>query len=94
MLLCKTCIDNKIIEWKKPFDEGVVDPQRIPEYYETMQHVWDFDVAAIATKLSNGEMLEVLCSSCKLTHVGKDVNGIVKIRHAGDPEGQWTDYTA
>lgn len=92
MLFCKTCIEDRIKEWKKPFDTNVSDLQQIPEYNETMQHVWDFDVTTIASKLLNGEMLEIMCSGCKLTHIGKDLNGSIKIRYAGDPEGEWKDY--
>lgn len=92
MLLCKTCIENKITEWKKPFDPNAPKFERIPDYYETMQHVWDFDVPTLAAKLFNGEMLEVFCVSCKLTHIGKDANGVIKVKYGKDPDEDWQDY--
>lgn len=91
MIVCKSCFETKIQEWKKPFDENVTDLEQIPEYNEQAQHYSIYQVADIASKLQNGEMIEILCSICKRTHVAKDANGNIKVRFVGDAPGQWTD---
>jgi hypothetical protein len=92
MIVCKSCFETKIQGWKKPFDENAGDPEQIGEYNEYVQHYSIYQVADIASKLQNGEMIEILCSICKRTHVAKDANGNIKVRFAGDPIGQWTDH--
>jgi hypothetical protein len=93
MIVCKSCFDAKIQEWKKTFDENVTDLEQIPEYNEQAQHYSVYQVADVASKLQNSEMIEILCVICKRTHVGKDANGVVKVRFAGDPQGEWTNHT-
>lgn len=89
MIVCKSCFESRIQNWKKPFDPNVGDLEVIPEYNEQVQHYQVYTVAEIASKLSNGEMMEILCSLCKRTHVGKDENGVVKVRYEG---GSWQDW--
>jgi len=92
MIVCKSCFEDKIQDWKKPFDENVTDLEQIPEYNEQAQHYFVYQVAEVASKLQNGEMIEILCNLCKRTHVAKDANGVIKVRFAGDPTGQWTNH--
>ena len=89
MIVCKSCFESQIQQWKKPFDPNAGDLEVIPEYNEQAQHYQIYTVADIASKLSNGEMMEIMCSLCKRTHVGKDENGTVKVRYAG---GSWQDW--
>lgn len=89
MIICKSCFESKIQEWKKPFEQTVTDLEAIPNYNENAQHYSVYQVADIASKLQNGEMIEILCVSCKRTHVGKDENGIVKVRYTG---GDWETF--
>jgi hypothetical protein len=93
MIVCKSCFETKIQEWIKPFDENVIDLEQIPEYNEQAQHYSVYQVADVASKLQNGEMIEILCNICKRTHVAKDANGNTKVRFMGDPTGQWSDHT-
>ena len=92
MIVCKSCFETKIQEWIKPFDENIVDPDQLGEYNEQAQHYSIYQVADIASKLQNSEMIEIMCNICKRTHVAKDSNGVIKVRFAGDPQGQWTDH--
>jgi len=92
MIVCKSCYETAFNGWVKPFDENSGDPERTPDYNEHMQHYSIYTVADIASKLQNGEMIELICSICKRTHVAKDANGVIKVRFAGDPIGQWTNH--
>jgi hypothetical protein len=83
MIVCKSCFESKIPTWIKPFDENIGELERIPEYNEHAQHYHIYQVAEIALKLQPGEMIEILCSICKRTHVGKDADGVVKVKYAG-----------
>jgi hypothetical protein len=83
MIVCKSCFESKIPTWIKPFDENVGELERIPDYNENAQHYHTYQVAEIASKLQNGEMIEILCAICKRTHVGKDANGVIKVKYAG-----------
>lgn len=89
MIVCKSCFESKIPTWIKPFDENVGELERIPDYNEEVQHYSVYQVADIASRLQNGEMIEILCSICKRTHVGKDANGIIKVKYAG---GNWETF--
>lgn len=92
-IVCKSCFEAKIQEWKKPFDENATDLEQIPNYNEQAQHYSIYQVADVASKLQNSEMIEILCVVCKRTHVAKDENGVIKVRFVGDPQGQWTNHT-
>jgi len=92
MIVCKSCYETAFDTWIKPFDQNAGDPERTPDYNENMQHYSIYTVADIASKLQNGEMIEIICSICKRTHVAKDANGNIKVRFAGDPVGQWSDH--
>ena len=83
MIVCKSCFESKIQGWIKPFNENAGELERIPDYNEEVQHYSIYQVADIASRLQNGEMIELLCSLCKRTHVGKDVNGVIKVKYAG-----------
>lgn len=84
MIVCKSCFESKIQDWVKPFEETLPDNiESIPEYNENAQHYSIYQVADIASKLQNGEMIEILCNLCKRTHVGKDANGVVKVKYEG-----------
>lgn len=89
MIVCKSCFESQIQNWKKPFDENVGELERIPDYNEAVQHYQIYQVADIASKLQNGEMIELLCSLCKRTHIGKDENGVVKVKYVG---GNWETF--
>lgn len=89
MIVCKPCLEAKIQEWKAPFDETVGDLQRVPEYNENVQHYNVYQIEEIASKLQPGEMIEIMCTICKKTHVGKDDNGIIKVKYIG---GAWQDW--
>lgn len=89
MIVCKSCFESKIQNWKKPFDPNVTELDHIPDYNEEAQHYQIYTVADIASKLSNGEMIEILCSICKRTHIGKDETGVVKVRYVG---GDWENW--
>ena len=88
-IVCKSCFENEILSFKKPFEPSVSDLSTIPDYNENVQHYTIYTVADIAAKLNNGEMLEIICTHCKRTHIGKDENGVVKVRYAG---GDWIDW--
>jgi hypothetical protein len=92
-IVCKSCFDNKIQDWIIPFEENITEPEQLGEYNEQAQHYSIYHVADIASKLQNGEMIEIMCNICKRTHVAKDANGVIKVRFAGDPQGQWTNHT-
>lgn len=92
MIVCKSCFETKIQDWIIPFEENITEPQHIGEYNEQAQHYSVYQVADIAAKLQNSEMIEILCSICKRTHVAKDANGVIKVRFAGDPEGEWRTH--
>jgi hypothetical protein len=92
MIVCKSCFETKIQDWVKPFDENITEPEQIGEYNEQVQHYSIYQVADIASKLQNGEMIEILCNICKRTHVAKDQNGVIKVRFAGDEPGVWTNH--
>lgn len=89
MIVCKPCLDTKIQGWKAPFDENVGDLERTPEYNENVQHYSVYQVEDIAAKLQNGEMIEIMCSICKKTHVAKDQNGVVKVKYVGETWQDW-----
>jgi len=89
MIVCKSCFESKIPKWIKPFDENVGELERIPDYNEEVQHYSIYQVADIASRLQNGQMIEILCSICKRTHVGKDENGVIKVKYAG---GTWETF--
>lgn len=91
-IVCKSCFDDKIQEWIIPFEENITEPDQLGEYNEQAQHYSVYQVADIASKLQNGEMIEIMCNICKRTHVAKDANGVIKVRFVGDPEGQWTNH--
>lgn len=89
MIVCKSCFESQIQNWKKPFDENAGELEQIPEFNEAAQHYYIYQVADIASKLQNGEMIEILCNICKRTHVGKDANGVVKVKYVG---GSWETF--
>jgi hypothetical protein len=89
MIVCKSCFESKIPTWIKPFDQNVSELERIPDYNEEVQHYSVYQVADIASRLQNGQMIEILCSICKRTHVGKDENGVIKVRYVG---GTWETF--
>lgn len=88
-IVCKKCFDEKIGLWKKTFVENVTDPETLPDFNEEGQHYSPLDMNELASKLNNGEMIEVICAICKRTHLGKDSNGNVKERFVG---GNWEDF--
>lgn len=88
-IVCKSCFENKILSYKKSFDLNAGELERIPQYNEDVQNYSIYTVADIASKLNNGEMIELLCSLCKRTHVGKDENGVVKVKYVG---GDWVNW--
>jgi hypothetical protein len=88
-IVCKSCFDNEVLSFKKPFNSNPGELERIPEYNENVQHYSIYTVADIASKLNNGEMIEILCTLCKRTHVGKDENGVIKVRYVG---GDWVNW--
>lgn len=87
-IVCKNCFENKINGWIKPFENNVNDVESIPDYNENVQHYSVYNVSEIGNTLQNGEMLEILCVYCKMTHVGKDENGILKVRYLGNTDWQ------
>jgi len=89
-IICKPCYETNLNGWKKPFDETITDWQALPEYNENVQHYSVFEVGNLASKLQNGEMLEILCVQCKMTYIGKDPNGVVKVKYLGNSD--WTNY--
>lgn len=89
-VICKTCYNQNYDNWIRPFEEQVSDPQVMPQYNENIQHYSIYDVNEIANTLKNGEMLEILCVKCKMSHIGKDQNGVIKTRQFGDTD--WTIY--
>jgi len=89
MIVCKSCFESKIPTWIKPFDENVGELERIPDYNEEVQHYSVYQVADIASRLQPGEMIEILCSICKRTHIGKDENGVIKVKYFG---GTWETF--
>ena len=89
MIVCKSCFETKIQGWIKPFNENVGEIERIPDYNEEVQHYSVYQVADIASRLQNSQMIEILCSICKRTHVGKDENGVVKVKYFG---GVWETF--
>jgi hypothetical protein len=91
-IVCKSCFDNKIQDWIIPFEENITEPEQLGEYNEQAQHYSIYQVADIASKLQNGEMIEIMCNICKRTHVAKDANGVIKVRFAGDPAGEWKNH--
>lgn len=92
MIVCKSCYESNFDSWIEPFNENVTELERTPDYNENVQHYSIYTVADIASKLQNGEMIRIICAICKRTHVGKDANGNIKVRFAGDPEGEWRDH--
>lgn len=89
MIVCKTCYDNQVNSWIETYNPDPQDPERLPPYNENGQHYRIYDVEEIASRLQNGEMIEIICSICKKTHVGKDENGVVKVRYSG---GTWQNW--
>jgi hypothetical protein len=89
MIICKSCFESEILSFKKPFDPNPGELERVPDYNENVQHYSVYTVADIASKLNPGEMMEVLCTHCKRTHVGKDENGTIKVKYVG---GDWIDW--
>jgi len=89
MIVCKSCFESKIQGWIKPFDENAGELERIPDYNEEAQHYSIYQVADIASRLQNGQMIEILCSICKRTHIGKDENGVIKVKYVG---GDWQTF--
>jgi hypothetical protein len=89
LIICKSCFDSKIASWKKPFDENAGELESIPDYNEYAQHAHIYQVTDIASKLDNGEMVEILCAVCKITHVAKDANGVIKVKYTG---GNWETF--
>jgi hypothetical protein len=89
MIVCKSCFESRLATWKKPFEENVGELESIPEYNEQSQHIHVYTVADIAAKLDSGEMIEILCNICKRTHIGKDQNGVVKVKYAGS---NWENF--
>lgn len=88
-IVCKKCYDEKIQNWKKPFENVVFDPESLPDFNEEGQHYTPIDMIELGAKLNNGEMIEVICAICKRTHFGKDENGVLKQRFIG---GEWITY--
>lgn len=82
-IVCKSCFESQILSFKKPFNPNPGELDRIPDYNELVQHYTIYTVADIASKLNNGEMMELLCTLCKRTHVGKDENGVIKVKYVG-----------
>lgn len=82
-IVCKSCFESQILSFKKPFNANPGELDRIPDYNELVQHYTIYTVADIASKLNNGEMMELLCTLCKRTHVGKDENGVIKVKYVG-----------
>jgi hypothetical protein len=89
MIVCKPCFDQKIQEWKTPFNQNVGDLERTPEYNEYVQHYSVYEIEDVASKLQSGEMIEIMCTICKKTHVAKDENGVVKVKYTG---GNWQNW--
>lgn len=89
-IICKNCYEENYQNWKKPFENEVSDPIRMPEYNENMQHYKIYSVEEVSNTLQNGEMIEILCVKCKMTHIGKDTNGIVKVRYIENTN--WTNF--
>lgn len=89
MIVCKPCLKNKFEEWKLPFDPNLEELQEIPKYNEFVQHINTYSVEEVASKLNNGEMIEILCNVCKRTHVGKDENGNIMVKYPGK---NWENY--
>ena len=89
MIVCKSCFESKIPTWIKSFDENVGELERIPDYNEEVQHYSVYQVADIASRLQNGQMIEIVCTICKRTHVGKDENGVIKVKYVG---GTWQTF--
>ena len=88
-IVCKSCFENRILSYKKSFDPNAGELDSIPQYNEDVQHYTIYTVADIASKLNNGEMIELLCTLCKRTHVGKDENGIIKVKYVGSDWVNW-----
>lgn len=89
-IVCKECYNEKYESWKKPFVEQPEEQNVLPEYNENVQHFKIYSVQDIADTLQNGEMMEILCVYCKMTHIGKDQNGVIKVRYINDTN--WTNY--
>lgn len=89
-ILCTSCYNQRYNGWIKPFQNQVSDPEIIPDYNEEVQHYSVYNVSEIANTLQNGQMLEILCVYCKMTHVGKNENGILKVRYLGQTD--WQTY--
>lgn len=89
-IVCKNCYTEKYNGWIKPFQNQLSDLESIPDYNENVQHYSLYDVSEIGNALQNGQMLEILCVYCKMTHVGKDENGILKVRYLGQTD--WQTY--
>lgn len=89
-IVCKKCYDEKIQNWKQPFENDVVDPSTLPDFNEEGQHYSPIDMIELSGKLNNSEMIEVICAICKRTHLGKDENGVLKERFVN---GTWQNYT-
>lgn len=89
MIVCKKCFESKFNSWVKPFEENVKEPNIIPPFNEETQHYQIYSIEDVASRLQNGEMIEMICGVCKITHVGKDINGVIKIRKVRDT---WVDF--
>lgn len=81
MILCKPCYQQKYDSWKKTFDPNATMLTVTPDYNELTQHVHPFDVEEIGSTLQNNEMMEITCEYCKLQYIGKDVNGVLKVKY-------------
>ena len=88
-IVCKSCFESQVLSYRQPFDPNPGELQTIPQYNEDVQNYSIYTVADIAAKLNNGEMMEVLCTLCKRTHVGKDENGVVKVKYVGTDWVNW-----
>lgn len=89
-IVCKTCYDERYNGWIKPFQNQVSDWEKLPDYNEEVQHFSIFSVEEVGNTLQNGQMLEILCVYCKMTHVGKDENGILKVKYSRQTD--WQTY--
>jgi hypothetical protein len=91
MIVCKKCFESNFNKWIEPFKPDVKNPDIIPPFNEEVQHYQVYSVEEIASRLQNGEMIEIICNLCKRTHVGKDNNGVIKIRYVNK---NWENYIA
>lgn len=88
-IVCKSCFESQVQSFKQPFNPNPPELDKVPDYNEYVQHYSIYTVADIAAKLNNGEMMEIICCICKRTHIGKDENGVVKVKYVGTDWVNW-----